>query len=289
MPSATTEISYYNFMNPYHSSHIEVEFEGKIGKFDLEKVEDGYRSTYELHIPDTEEFGFVRREDADQAIQDLLTAINLRCISGAAVRPKCVVDTPQIDYTEEELDEYDIGTTVGHVGTGISQPIPEKAIFETFQQIRELDREHIIPRSTVHIVGGSGESDGPVSVEKFLGNLDSPNIEEVNLRKALLAYDGAMEAFDKSIQHLLLFAALETAADVEGDDLWNADLEDAISEASDVDREYIEQWRNIYHRQKHADRKPDEIRESLAGLTSKGLNLHGMRKASIRAITSSLH
>lgn len=288
MPTATVQIAFYYFLNPHHSSNLCLEFDREIGKFEIEKVEENYRSIYELHIPDTTEFGFVHREDADQAIQDLVTAINLHALSGAAVRQISHIERAKIEYTDKEIAEYNINNFV-EVSTSINQPLPEEAVYQTFQQIADLDRNHVSPRSSIHMAGGSGESTGSPSLEDFLGDLSNPDIETVNTRKALLAYDGAMEAFDKSIQHMLLFVALETAADVTGDDLRSDDLEEAISNVAKIDLEYIERWRNIYHRQKHVDRDPTEVRKSLAGLTSRGLNLHGMRKAAINAIHSILH
>jgi hypothetical protein len=87
----------------------------------------------------------------------------------------------------------------------------------------------------------------------------------------------------------LLFIALETASDIEGKNLRGDDLENAISDVAEIDLDYIEKWRNIYHRQKHVDRDTTEVNESLAGLTSRGLNLYGMRKATRNAIHSFLH
>jgi hypothetical protein len=189
MPTATVRVAMYYFLNPHHKSYIDLEFDQGIGKFTLEKVKNDYRSIYELHIPDTAEFGFVHRKDANQAIQNLLTAINLRILDGSAVRQISRVERPKVKYTDEELEEYNVDS-FAEFGTSINQPISEEAVYYTYQKLLGLDRNHVTSRSTIHTGIGSNKSTNPPLLKDFLENHSTPDIETVNKRKALLAYDG---------------------------------------------------------------------------------------------------
>lgn len=301
MASAEIEISFYNFMNPHQASDIEVEIEDRVRKFDLEKIEEEFRSIYRLKLHDLEEFGIditadgiSNRKAVNDTVQDLITSINLTTLTGAATRQIGRIERPKIEYTSSEKEE--IGEqTYAEMRNKNTQPISEEAVMDIFQKIRLLDRKHLIGSSDLHMLS-SGDTSGP-DLDKFIRDADIPeNFAEINLRKALLAYDGAMNSWDKSIQHILLFIALETATD--NDDYESrTELKEAISDVSEIDIEYIDLWNELYNRQKHVD--SNEVRNdlsqeemkkmSVAGLTNKGLHLHGMRKAAASAIQTELN
>lgn len=303
MASAEIEISFYEFMNPHLKTDISVETKDDIGKFSIEKAVDKYRPIYRLELHDLSEFGIdlesehvSNRAAINRVVQDMITAINLTTLTGVATRQITRIDGPSIDYTDQEKER--IGEQRhAEMKSNPNQPISEEAVFNVFQMLEDLEREHELGSSNLHLLSSSSSGE-PMNLENFVEHKDIPKKAEINLLKALNVFDGAMNSIDKSIQHLLLFIALETATNVK-EEKEGKELEKAMSDTSGLDQKYIEQWRELYKRQKHADSESalkhqdyesmDTMKKlSLTGITDSGLNLHGMRKAASSAIQDAL-
>jgi hypothetical protein len=304
MASADIEISFQDFMNPHMYSEISVELEDKIDKMSLEQIEGDLDSVYRLEIHNLEGFDVKiysesssNRKAVNRVVQDLITAINLTTLTGVARREVSRVETPEISYTEEEKSE--IGRQLhAEMRTSPNQPISEKEVYDLFQKIKKLEKGHELGSNNIHIVS-ENSSEGRADLENFLSHKDVPAMVEINLLKSLKMFDGAMASRRKSVQHLLLFVALETATNVKQEKRGQR-LNKAMSESSDLGLNYIEQWRELYKRQKHVDSREglnhsniaedmvDLKKLSLAGVTNIGLSLSGMRKAAASAIQKAL-
>lgn len=231
MPSAKVTISAYEIMNPHLSSDVDVSLVDKKAKFQLRKQDEGYRPKYILDIPDTTNFDFIfRGDDAETSIQDLMTAINLNLERVAFTRHISEKEYEQIDYTEKEKEEYDIGT-FARMGTAIEVDLSEESVIDAFDKLASLDRF----------------------------DLNTLTVKEMNLIKAVSLYETAIESSNKFVQHMMFYMTMETACLYDGNYLSGAVLDQKMSNLSGIAEKHIRQWRRLYNRQKHVDTDPSDV------------------------------
>lgn len=234
MPSAKVTISAYEIMNPHLSSDVDVSMIDEKGNFQLQKKDEGYRPKYIIEIPDTTDFDFIYRgDDAESSIQNLLTALNLNLEKVAFTRHISEKDYEQIDYTEKEKEEYDIGPHA-RVGTAIEVDVSEESVIDTFHKLGDLDRFDV----------------------------NTPTVKEMNLIKAVSLYETAIEYSNKFEQHMMLYMTMETACLYDGNYHNGAVLDQKMSSLSGIAEKHIRKWRRLYNRQKHVDTDRSDVAKS---------------------------
>lgn len=252
MPAAEIEISAYEFMNLHLSNDIDIDMVDECGEFKIERKSDDfmpYTTQYVIKIPDTTSFGFIYRDDANSALQNLITALNLNSERAAFIRQTLEKDTISIDYSEEEIEKYDIGT-YGEMGSRIEIEISKSDVFNTYSNLKSLNRF----------------------------SLDNPDIKEMNTIKSILLYETAIESSNTFIQHMMMYMSIETACLYDGNYLSGPALDSKMSKLTHLNEDYIKKWRDLYNRQKHVDTKSSHIRKTMEVIQSP-MSVEKLRKA----------
>jgi hypothetical protein len=236
MPSATVKVNAYQSQNPDARTDVDLELVGDMGHFSLEKLNRGkYRSIYEIHIPETEPLGFETEEKAGQRIQDLITSINLSMTGATVTRRIIEMEEYELEYTEEEKEEYGIGGLSADMTVEKPQKIDEAMVANTFAKVAGLER---------------------------FDEKRKRGLKESNVVKSLILFDNAMQQMDRDIQEFLLYSAGEVSTLFDGSDKRGPELDTAMSNLTGVDEDIYDWRRNLVNRQKHADRGEADIQKS---------------------------
>lgn len=262
MPSAKIPLFAYDFLNPTGTNTMEVELTNTEGKFRFEDTGEWGKTVITLSIPDTEEFGFVHREidkETQQILQDLVTAVNLNSEKAAMSRQLSPLDSAEVEYTEEELEELG-NRTYAEIGIGATVEVDEKAVIDVFNSLRTFDRF----------------------------SFSSPGFKRVNLIKALNLYDNAVDSVNRYSQHMSLYMALEHLALRDGTYAKNDELDRKMSSVTGIAKKHFRKIRRLYNRQKHPDTRKSDIQKSIQILEHKNLHTRAMRKGLNHALKAEI-
>jgi hypothetical protein len=228
-------------MSPDIKSDVDLEIVNEQGVFSFKKLDKGrFRSVYEVSIPDTEELGFVKREEAGERIQDLITSINLTMTGATITRHIMESEGWNIQYTEEEEERYDIDRVNSATPTqSMSQRLGEELVLEIYDMMKSLNR--FKPQGR--------------------------NVEESNLVKSLILFDNALQQVDRDIQEMLLYMSVEVSTLIDGRQKKGKGLDKLMSKVTQsyepIDESHFTNWRrSLVNRQKHPDRDSGDVSKS---------------------------
>jgi len=262
MPSAEIPLFAYDFLNPKGTNSIEVDLHESKGTFYFDDTGKGGDTVITLKIPDTEVFGFIYLELAEETrriLQDIVTAMNLNLERSGLTREINLLDRAEVNYTEEELEKID--RTYADVGLGIEASMDEEDVLNTFSELRKFDRY----------------------------SYNTKDLKKINLIKALKLYDNSIDNFDRYTQHMSLYMALEHVALYDGSEKYGEELDKEMNKITGIKKKHFSRIRKLYNRQKHPDRNQGDMNKSRQVLKEMELHTRSLRSCLNEALKARIN
>lgn len=271
------QIFAHSFLNPPSEEldcNIDIVLENSIGKFNLEKAEEGFQTQYLLTVnePSIIDLNSHHRR-AENAIKDLVLALNLN------LEHSCF--------------------SIRHGGMPITKTIPEPSRVKIEKTSKGPSISITAPptiTSSYHLTIGSKEN---LNEEEVIDTLNKiilvnrfdlkPTLRYTNLSKALNEYENAMHPSDRLTIFRSLYTSIEVCVNWTGTDYTSDCLDSEIASIAKIEDITARYWRKLYNRTKHADMKTQHIETLKQGIESLSSVLPQIKKVAKQLIINRLN